>query len=124
MVPQFQVVPVSHAFGANLDISALNPVHLIPASSATWPVAGLSWYWASTSTPAATKLSAAWRSTLGSYHVEVHTRRTSASGFIDLAPNVKALTWRSTSGMGKAATKPIWPDSLMAPATIPSRYLA
>src|SRR4029079_70568 len=121
MVPQFHIVPVTQACGANLDMSALKPVQRMPDSAATCPVEGLSWYWASKSTPAPTRLSAAWRSTLGSYHVDVHTRRTVALGFTDRAPSVKALIWRRTSGMGKAATNPILPFLLTEPAAIPSR---
>ena|SRR3989442_12685513 len=112
---------VSQDVGANFRASESYPTHGSFFDWAYWPVAGLSTFCASTSAPAATRLSAAFFSFAGSNHEFVQTIFTFAFGLAVRAPSVKALVWRMTSGIGNATTSPIVFFLVAAPAAIPAR---
>ena len=97
------------------------PTHGTPFASATTPAAGLSTFCPITSTPAAMRFCAAAVSFGGEYHAFVQMSFTRAFGLTACAPSVKALMWRTTSGMPKGTTYPMRFFFVAAPAAMPER---
>src|ERR1700682_212188 len=103
-------------------MSDSQPNAFTPLSCAVCSTAEESVFCSRTSAPAPIRLSAAWRSLLGSYQVFTQTTLVVIFGLTLRAPMVNALMLRNTSGIGNAETQPSTPFLLTWPATIPARY--
>src|SRR5258706_14443351 len=110
------------ALGAYAVMSESQPKAYTPLSCAVCSTADESVFCSSTSAPCPIRVSAAWRSLLGSNQVLIHTTLVVILGFTLRAPIVNALMLRTTSGIGNEATKPSTPFFDMCPAMIPARY--
>ena len=93
----------------------------MPFVCAYCPADGLSTFWPITSTPAATRLSAAFRSFAGSNQDFVQTIRIVASGRTAWTPSAKPFVCRMISGIGNGTMYPTFPFFVAAPAAMPER---
>ena len=85
---------------------------------------GLSTWQEMTSAPWSARLFVASASRTGSDQSPVKITCVVIDGSTDCAPRVKALTLRSTCGIGLAPTKPNFFVLVICPATMPEMYIA
>ena len=107
------------AFGPNALMSLSQPNAYLPFFSAVCSTAVESVFCSSTSAPLLMSSCAAAPSFSGSNQVLTQTTRVRILGLTLCAPSVNALMLRSTSGMGKLATKPRVLVLVMPPAMMP-----